>query len=457
MKHPYILVVDDEPDIRETVKDILEDENYEVEVAENAEQARAHLRERLPDAVLLDIWMPDTDGITLLKEWKESSGGELQSPIVMMSGHGTVETAVEATRLGAYDFLEKPLSIAKLLLTLERALENSRLKRESHELHETDVAIEPTGKSAAIHRLKEQVKRIAQHDSWVLITGEPGSGRETFARYLHDQSGRSDRPFVDVAVSAIAPGNAALELFGREDGQSIQYGRLEQARGGTLFLDEVADMDMDAQSQLVGVLDTGSFLRVGGAEPVMLDVRVIAATQRNLEDEVAEGRLREDLFYQLNVVPIHVPPLREHAEDVADLLQYYTDFYSAHERLPWRHFSVSAQNFLRQYPWPGNIRELKNLVQRLLILGGEEEIDATEVEKAIGAASSLDVGGVGPSVSFDQPLRDAREEFERAYLLYQMEKHERNVTKMSKEAGMERTHLYRKLKTLGIDVKEKRG
>ena len=295
MKRSYILVIDDEPDIRETVKDILEDEGYEVALAENAEAARKQLRDRLPDMVLLDIWMPDTDGITLLKEWKESSGGELPSPVVMMSGHGNVETAVEATRLGAYDFLEKPLSIAKMMLTIERAIESSTLKRDSTVLHDA-MDLEPAGRSTSTQRLKEQVKRIARHDSWVLFTGEPGSGRETFARYLHSNSNRAERPFVDVVVSAIAPGNAALELFGREDGEHIQYGRLEQARGGTLFLDEVADMDLDVQAQLVGVLDSGAFLRVGGSEPVHMDVRIIAATQHNLEEQVNQQRFREDLF-----------------------------------------------------------------------------------------------------------------------------------------------------------------
>ncbi len=451
MNRSYVLVIDDEPDIRETVKDILEDEGYEVVLAEHAEAARRQLRDRLPDVVLLDIWMPDTDGISLLKEWKESSGGELPSPVVMMSGHGNVETAVEATRLGAYDFLEKPLSIAKMMLTIERAIESSALKRESRIMHDAKDQ-EPAGRSTSMQRLKEQVKRIARHDSWVLFSGEPGSGRETFARYLHANSNRAERPFVDVVVSSIAPGNAALELFGQEDGEHIQYGRLEQARGGTLFLDEVADMDLDVQAQLVGVLDSGTFLRVGGSEPVQMDVRIIAATQHNLEELVNQQRFREDLFYQLNVVPVHIPPLRGHADDIPDLLNYYTDYYARHERLPYREFGIGAQNYLRQYEWQGNIRELKNVVQRLLILGGDDEIDAEEVEAAIGAASAVNTAA-GGSVSFDQPLREAREEFEKAYLVYQLEKHERNVTQMAAEAGMERTHLYRKLKSLGIDVK----
>ena len=453
MSKGYVLVVDDEPDIRVTVKDILEDEGYEVGVADSGTEARRLLRDRRPDAILLDIWMPELDGISLLKEW--SSEGSLPCPVVMMSGHGTVETAVEATRLGAYDFLEKPLSIAKLLLTLERALEAERLQRENIDLKTVHPMVEPTGRSPAIQRLREQVKRIAQHDTWVLITGEAGSGRETFARYMHAQGRRHDRPFVDVAVSTIERGNAARELFGLEDDGKIFYGRLEQASGGVLFLDEVADMDLDVQGRLVGALDTGSFLRVGGVEPVRIDVQIVAATQHNLEDRVQAGTFREDLFYQLNVVPLNVPPLRDHPDDVPDLLNYYVDFFSRYERLTYRDIGIAAQNFLRSYRWPGNIRELENLVQRLLILGGNGEITLEEVRAAMGAASSAG-GAEGIPISFDQPLRQAREEFERAYLKYQFEKHEGNVTKMAQEVGMERTHLYRKLRAVGVEVRERR-
>ena len=454
MKAAHILVVDDEPDIRQLVRDILEDENYSVAVAENAEAARQALRARRPDLILLDIWMPDLDGISLLKEWTD--GRDLACPVIMMSGHGTVETAVEATRLGAYDFLEKPLSLAKLLLTVERALEADRLAQENLGLRRrVSAVIEPIGHSAVIQRLREQVKRVAQHDSWVLISGEPGSGRETFARYLHAHSARRDRPFIDVAVSAITRGNAALELFGSERDGDIQYGRLEQAAGGTLFLDEVADMDLEAQAQLVGALDTGSFLRVGGAAPVELDVRVIAATQRDLHREVEEGRFREDLFYQLNVVPLLVPPLREHREDIPELLESTVDRLVEQDRLPYRRFSIASQNVLRNHNWPGNIRELKNLVQRVLILGAGDEISAQEVESAMGAARTASAA-VMPGVSFDQPLRDARDAFEKAYLEYQLEKHGGNVSQMAEEAGMERTHLYRKLRDRGIEIKDRR-
>ena len=452
MSAPHILVVDDEPDIRQLVRDILEDENYSVSTAENAGDARQALRDRRPDLILLDIWMPETDGITLLKEWSEGRG--LPCPVIMMSGHGTVETAVEATRLGAYDFLEKPLSLAKLLLTVERGLDAARLAQENVGLkRRASAVIEPIGRSAVIQRLREQVKRVAQHDTWVLISGEPGSGRETFARYLHAHSARRNRPFIDVAVSAISPGNEAVELFGSEQDGEIAYGRLEQAAGGTLFLDEIADMDLAAQGQLVGALATGSFVRIGGAAPVNVDVRVIAATKHDLSRAVAEGRFREDLFYQLNVVPLVVPPLRERREDVPDLLQSTVDRLVEQEKLPYRRFSIAAQNVLRHHNWPGNIRELKNLVQRLLILGAGPEISAQEVEAAMGAAQALTAGEVVTGVSFDQPLRDARDAFEKAYLEYQLEKHGGNVSQMAEEVGMERTHLYRKLRDRGIEIK----
>lgn len=453
---PFILVVDDEPDIRSLVQEILVDEDYQVNVAEDGASARSALRERRPDLVLLDIWMPDVDGITLLKEWSEGDG--LPCPVIMMSGHGTVETAVEATRYGAYDFLEKPLSLAKLLLTVERALEADKLQQENIGLRRhTPHVIEPTGHSAVMQRLREQVKRIALHDTWVLITGEPGSGRETFARYLHSQSQRRERPFVDVSVTSISGSNSARELFGNEENGVVHYGALEQAGGGTLYLDEVADMPMDVQAQLLGALDTRSFLRVGGSEPVEVDVRIIAATQHDLEQKVQADKFREDLFYHLNVVPLRIPSLREHREDVPDLLNAYVDYFVAQDKLTYRRFDVGAQNFLRNHGWGGNIRELKNLVQRLLIMGVGEDISQDEVEIALGGVQvASPSGGEAFPVSFDQPLRQAREQFEKAYLEYQLEKHAGNVSRMAAEAGMERTHLYRKLRSLGVEIKERR-
>ncbi len=443
----YILVVDDEPDIRETIKEILEDEGYEVGLAADAAQAREALRQRRPDLILLDVWLPDDDGITLLKEWSEGQG--LVAPVIMISGHGTVETAVEATRLGAYDFVEKPLSLSKLLLVVQRALEAERLRRENIGLRKfIQLQPDPIGDSAVMRELRQQVQRIARHNAWVLISGEPGSGKELFARYLHRCSPRAERPFVEVGVAAISGEHAATELFGSEEGGRISYGYLEQAHGGTLFLGEVADMDPAVQAKLLGSLETRTFLRVGGSVPVEFDVRVVAATHRDLEEEVRAGRFREDLYYQLNVVPLRIPPLREHSDDIPELLTYYVELFAEQERLPPRRFSAAALKRLRQYPWPGNVRELKNLVQRLLILCRGEEITLEDVETALGARDKPVEAEI--AVAFDAPLRAARKQFEKAYFEYQLAVSGGNISKVAQVAGIERTHLYRKLRELGI-------
>lgn len=453
MIKPHILVIDDEPDIRALLRDILEDEDFTVSVAENGAAALTAKAEQSPDLILLDIWMPDIDGISLLKNWLEE--GELPCPVVVMSGHGTVETAVEATRLGAYDFLEKPLSHAKLLLTVQRALETGRLRRENVGLRRrVETHIDPVGKSPAMDRLRDQIRRLAQHNATVLFTGEPGVGKETFARYLHASSARRDGPFIVVGVGGLANDTASVEFFGREDGGKISQGLLEQAHGGILFLDEVTDMDDDIQLRLVSALESRSFLRVGGSQQIQVDVLVVASTQRSLEDEVRAGRFRQDLYYLLNVVALHVPPLREHPEDVPELLRWYVDYFVTREKLPFRRFTVPAQNFLRNYLWNGNVRELRNLVQRLLILGSGEEISAEEVKSALG--ESIGESRSGRADFLDLPLKDAREAFEKAYLEYHLEKYAGNVAKLSIAIGLERTHLYRKLNSLGIKFKEKR-
>ncbi|BBA33463.1 nitrogen regulation protein NtrX [Methylocaldum marinum] len=449
-----ILVVDDEPDIRQLLQEILEDEGYQVAAAENASAARKLRAERMPDLILLDIWMPDEDGITLLKEWLRE---DLLSPVIMMSGHATVETAVEATRLGAYDFLEKPLSLAKLLVTVDRALENARLKRENIGLRRrVDIPIEPVGKSAAMERLRDQIKRLAQHDARVLFVGEPGSGKEILARYLHANSARRDGPFVDVGVGTIAPQFSAVEFFGRVEDGRTHYGLLEQAHGGTLFLDEVADMEEETQLRLLSALESSSFSRVGGSELISVDVRIAASTRKSLEEEVRAGRFRRELYYLLNVVTLKVPPLREHSEDVPELLRFYVDYFVSREKLAFRKFPVPVQNFLRHYPWHGNIRELKNLVQRLLILGSGEEVELDEVKAALGESVEEAGIGVGQPDFYDLPLKEARERFEKAYLEYHLEKYGGSVARLSHAIGLERTHLYRKLNSLGIKFRERR-
>ncbi len=452
-QEPTILVVDDEEDIRQLVSEILQDEGYHVEMAENAAQAKAQKQAHNPALILLDIWMPDSDGISLLKEWVAEDPD--LCPVVMMSGHASVESAVEATRLGAYDFLEKPLSLAKLLLTVERALEASYLQKENAGLkQQLMLDIEPIGKSLAIDRLKDHIKRLAQHDTRVLFVGESGVGKELYARYLHNNSARKEGPFISVSVGSIAPENSAVEFFGREDGQGKIYrGLLEQAHGGTLFLGEIAGMDPETQARLLSALESSSFLRVGGSEAVNVDVRVMASTRMDLDEEVNSGRFRQDLYYLLNVVTLEIPPLREHSEDVPALLNFYVDYFFSQEKLPFRRFNMAAQNFLRNYAWPGNVRELKNLVQRLMILGAGDEIDLDEVKDALGSISE------GPKMEndaipefFNFPLKEAREHFERAYLEYHFEKHGGSVAKLAAAIGMERTHLYRKLHALKIKL-----
>ena len=454
MSTAHILVVDDEPDIRNLVQEILIDEGYDVVVAENAANARELRRNRRPDLILLDIWMPDVDGITLLKEWQSEGSGN--APVIMMSGHGTVETAVEATRLGAYDFIEKPLSLAKLLLTVERALEADKLQRENVDLREhVRPVVEPLGKSIVMQQLREQIERVAQHDAGVLISGEPGSGKHQAALYLHAKSSRANSPFIEVGVASIADEHSAMELFGSERDGKISYGRIEQANGGVLYFDDIADMDMATQGRLVSALDTGSFVRVGGSEAVKVDVRVIAASHHDLQKQVADGKFRDDLYYQLSVVPLQIPPLREHGEDISELLNHYIDMFVTHDHLTYRSFSVAAQNRLRNYVWPGNIRELQNLVQRVLISGGTDSVEIDEIEPMLSQepvpAGTMPTGM--PQV-FDLPLREAREQFEKAYLEHRLKEVGGSVGKLAKLAGIERTHLYRKLRALGIDTKK---
>ncbi|VFM98768.1 MAG: two component, sigma54 specific, transcriptional regulator, Fis family [Candidatus Kentron sp. G] len=452
MTAAHILIVDDEPDIRNLLKEILEDEGYEVSVAENGEGARRARRARRPDLIMLDIWMPDTDGITLLKEWSEGSG--INTPVIMMSGHGTVETAVEATRLGAYDYIEKPLSMAKLFLAVRRALEASKLKQENVELRQEVIPVaEPVGRSPLMQALRERIKRVAQHDTPVLITGESGSGKEIAARYLHRLSNRASGPFVRATVAGMTGGKPPVEVFGSEDGDAVHFGSLELANGGILFLEDIADMERELQARLLGALMHQSFQRVDGLTPVRINVQIIAATSRDLPAEVLEGRFREDLYYYLNVVPVHVPALRERREDIPELIEFYMNLLVSQDNLPYRRFSFASQNRLRNYDWPGNIRELKNVTQRLLILGSGQEIDDREVEAALGGAVPHVASAAEPQ-GFDIPLKEAREQFERLYFEHQIRKAGGSITKVANQAGIERTHLYRKLRTLNVDAKQ---
>jgi two-component system, NtrC family, nitrogen regulation response regulator NtrX len=444
-----ILVVDDEADIRGLLKEILSEEGYEVEVAADAGQARSSRAAQVPDLVLLDIWMPDTDGITLLREWSATDGYDC--PVVMMSGHGTVETAVEATRLGAFDFVEKPLSLTKLLRTVERALDAGRRKRLSERAQGSSLAV-PIGKSKVTQALRDQVQNAAPSSSPVLLVGELGSGREAYARYLHSLSPRSAKPFFMVVAASLS-GDPAAALFGSERDGKIELGALDQAAGGTLYISGLEDLSGDAQRALTGAIEQNGYTRVGGRERLTFNIRWISSAQEGFELRTTTEPFRRDLLAHLNVITLRVPPLREYAEDVPDLLRFYVDRLVDDQHLPLRRFSVAAQNRLRNYPWPGNVGELKNLVQRVLILGSGEEIRLEEIERELAVKLSIDE----PLVKQDLlalPLREAREQFERAYLQQQLLLCNGKVGQLAKRVGMERTHLYRKLRALGVDFRQ---
>jgi DNA-binding NtrC family response regulator len=345
------------------------------------------------------------------------------------------------------------LSLAKLLLIVERALETSQLQQENAGLKQQLVSdIEPIGKSASVARTKDQLKRLAQHNTRVLFVGEAGVGKELFARYLHNNSAHRDGPFINVAVGSISPENSAVEFFGKESAGKIHPGLLERAHRGTLFLGEIGGMDKETQLKLLSALESSSFLRAGGSEAVRVDVRVIASTRVPLDEEVKSSRFRQDLYYLLNEVTLNIQPLREHSEDVPNLLSFYVDYYVNQDKLPFRRFSMAAQNFLRNYSWRGNVRELKNLVQRLMILGIGEDIELDEVKSALGSVVGDVINTANTPDFFNLPLKEARDHFEKAYLEYHFERSGGSVAKLSAAVGMERTHLYRKLHSLNIKL-----
>ena len=445
---PHILVVDDEPDIRHLLQEILEDEGFNVEVAENGETARQAYRQHQPNLILLDIWMPDVDGITLLKEWSED--GNLSMPVIMMSGHGTVETAVEATRLGAFDFIEKPISLAKLLLTVEQALESDKALREPiGQAQQGHIINEPIGRSPVMQRLREQIKRVAEHDSWVLLNGEASSGVKVAAHFLHNNSHQRDKSFIEVNLSSLSYEKNPEEFLGKKAAKGL----LDKAHGGTLFLRNIDEADEATQNFLLSLLQTNSFQHIDESSPAPFKARIICSTHNDIEKLVEENKFRKDLFYLINVVPLHIPALREHREDIPDLLNFYTNLMVDQDKLPYRHFSLAAQNRLRNYAWLGNVRELTNLVQRLLITAAGNEISLEEVDAAIDQKETISAPKEGISVAYDLPLREARERFERDYLIHQLIKTGGSVGKVAKLVEMERTHLYRKLRALNIDPK----
>ena len=451
MSQAQILVVDDEPDIRQLVKEILEDEGYSVQVAKDGESARLVYTQQKPDLVLLDIWMPDIDGISLLKEW--ASSGNLESQVVIMSGHGTLETAVEATRLGAFDFVQKPLSLAKLLATVRKALESRPQARAAELSGQHAVVLEPLGNSPVMQLLRNNAKQAANNASPVMITGEGGSGRATLARYIHHLS-PSSGDLVTLDHSQVSGENVGAYLFGSVlNGQHVN-GLLDRAASGVLFIPKLHKLPARAMELLSNALESNGYTPQGDSRLKPLACRIICSASENLEQLVQDGQLPGPLYFHLNVLPLRMPALRERPEDIPELIRYFSDWFPNQENLPYRQFSVSVQNRMRNHSWPGNVRELRNLIQRLLVLGGEGEVSVQEVEDTLNqTAVNMDPTGSAHEGLFDLPLREAREQFERDYLIYQLKKAGGSVGKLSESVGMERTHLYRKLRSLGIDPK----
>jgi DNA-binding NtrC family response regulator len=439
-----ILVVDDESDIRRLLQEILSEEGYEVEVAADAAQARAARARQLPDLVLLDIWMPDSDGITLLREW--STDARDGCPVVMMSGHGTVETAVEATRLGACDFIEKPLSLAKLLRTVERALD-SRARRSGGKLVNAGLAVAPPGRSRAMAQLRSELVRLAASSAPLLLLGESGTDREQLAHFVHRSGPSSSEPFVVIDCRTLREEGAAGLLWGDSNGPGL----FEQARHGTVLLGDVEDLSAATQRLLSGVLASGRFTRVGGGDSIPLEARIVSSARPGIVNLVMAEEFRRDLYAQLSVLLVRIPALREYTEDVPELLRHQVDALTDTEGLHFRRFSVAAQNRLRNYPWPDDVRELRSLTRRLLLNDGPEEISLEEVERELSAQTPPGE----PLVKHDLlalPMREAREQFERAYLQQQLTLCNGKVGLLAKRVDMERTHLYRKLRSLGIEI-----
>ena len=449
-----ILIVDDEADIRELVGGILEDEGHETRLAANSDEALQQIENRVPRLIFLDIWLQGSrlDGLALLDKIKTRYP---DLPVVMISGHGNIETAVSAIKRGAYDFIEKPFKADRLILVAERALETSKLKREVSELRkQTSVTPELLGKSLVMNHLRQTIEKVAPTNSRIMITGPSGSGKETTARAIHALSNRANGPFVTINAATITPERMEIELFGTEmDGGERKVGALEEAHGGILYIDEIADMPRETQNKILRVLTDQTFERVGGSKRVKVDVRVISSTAQNLEGLIAEGRFREDLFHRLAVVPIAVPPLASHREDIPELVQYFVHQISEQAGIKPREIGDDTMAILQAHSWPGNIRQLRNNIERLLILARGEGGDGPITAELLPA----EVGDTLPRAPTDSdlhimalPLREARELFEKEYLVAQINRFGGNISRTAEFVGMERSALHRKLKSLGV-------
>lgn len=450
MSNPItILIVDDETMIFESIADILEDEGYRVFTAENAAQAREQYRTHNPDLVLLDIWMPDTDGISLLREWQDS--GNPHTMTIMMSGHGNIETAVEATKLGAYDFLEKPLSTGKMLLTINRALQTQALKSQNAAL-KSKIApdIELIGNSRVMRDLRERATQLANQSATLTLTGSAGTGKQQLAHYIHQHSPRHEQPFIAANIAAMDSDNILANL----SGDSKRAGMIAQADGGTLYIDEASLLPTDAQKLLSQIIEHSAYQHGDGKGERQVDVRLIFASRLPLN--LLKERLGNELFDHLSVATLAIADLHSHNEDIPDLLDYFVNYFADVEEMPYRHFSLAAQNLLRQHTWQGNVREVRNLVQRLLLASDDPDI---ELEEARDALSPLESPAPNDRwsqiIPKDLSLREAREMFEHQYLLEQFRHCDGNVAQLAGRVGMDRTNLYRKLRSLGIDPTHK--
>ena len=451
-----ILIVDDEADIREIVSGILSDEGHGTRTAKNSDEALNAIAARRPTLVFLDIWLQGSrlDGLQLLKIIKDQNPA---LPVVMISGHGNIETAVSAIKLGAYDFIEKPFKADRLVLVAERALEASRLKREVTELRtRAGRSNKIVGRSTAINQLRQVIERVGPANSRVLITGAPGAGKELAARSIHDASARANGPFITINSATIEPETMEMELFGVEakEGRPRTVGALEESHGGTLYLDEIADMPKETQGKILRVLVEQNFLRVGGSTRVHVDVRIISSSSRDLPKLIADGAFREDLFHRLAVVPVRVPSVSEHREDIAELIAYFMEQLSITTGMPKRVIADDAMAVLQSHDWPGNIRQLRNNVERLMILASgdpEAPVTADMLPSEIGALVPSTPNGAGGEKLMSLPLRDAREVFEREYLVAQLNRFGGNISRTAEFIGMERSALHRKLKSLQVD------
>jgi two-component system nitrogen regulation response regulator NtrX len=454
-----ILIVDDEESIRMSLAGILEDESFTVSLADDGIAALEKVRKEMPDLVLLDIWMPRMDGLETLQTLKEMNPSLF---VIMMSGHGTIETAVKSTKMGAFDFIEKPLSLEKLLVIIKNALAMQRLRAENDSLRELAFQDqEMTGNSPSMSKLKEQIKLVAPTNASVLISGENGTGKELVARSIHYHSLRRSKPFLEINCAAIPEELIESELFGHEKGAftgavAQKKGKFDLADGGTIFLDEIGDMSLKTQAKLLRILQERKFERVGGTRTVEVDVRVIAATNKILEEEIKAGNFREDLYYRLNVVPFTVPPLRDRKEDICLLIDHFLSIFCHREGRDHKVFTSEAFTLMKNYDWPGNVRELKNIIERLVIMTPDTTIQVNHLPSYMADIDTIREAGVPirENVLDRSTLREAREEFEKEFIVQKLEENQWNISKTAESIELERSNLYRKIKSYGINMKK---